>query len=271
VQRAEIARAQRKPTQDLDAYDWFLRGMAIVHTARSDRMEEARAMFDRARAADRGYAAAHGMAAYATALRREAGSLAVTSPEIAEAADLAGQAAAAHDIDATVLSCAARALAFLAGDVTGGALLAERACAINPNAAMAWNNAGVLSIVAGEAEAAVAKFERAMRLSPVDPFFCRFLGGLAHAGLVTGRYDEAATWAERSLGEHPGYAPAMRFRAAAHALAGRIEEARDAMAELRRVAPLLRLGNYGDWMPPYRNDADTRRLLDGLRLAGLPE
>jgi TolB-like protein len=270
VQRAEIDRAQRKPTRDMSAYDWFLRGMAIIHAARDvERLERAQEMFGHARSIDAAYGAAYAMEAYAVVVRREEGVLSPDAPEIAAGMKLASHAVAISDIDATPLSCAARALAFLGGSVTIAALAAERACAINPNAAMAWNHAGLMSIMIGDPGAAVPKFERAMQLSPVDPFFHRFLGGVAHAHLMSGRYEEAAAWAERSLSEHPGYSPAMRFRAAAYAHAGHMKAGRQAIEELRRTTPLLRLGNRESWIPPYRRAEDAQRLIDGLRLAGL--
>src|SRR5262249_28062323 len=71
VQQAEICRAQRKPTLNLSAYDWFLRGMAIIHSARGARLEEAQAMFRRARSIDSTYGAAYAMEAYAIVVRRE--------------------------------------------------------------------------------------------------------------------------------------------------------------------------------------------------------
>jgi hypothetical protein len=58
--------------------------------------------------------------------------------------------------------------------------------------------------------------------------------------------------------------------AASHALAGRADEGRRAMTELRELDPLLRISNLGDWLPIHRPE-DLATFADGLRKAGLPE
>jgi len=271
LQRAEIERAQRKPTQDLGAYDYFLRGMAIFNQATAERMPEARALFAKAFALDAEYGAAYAMAARSVHIQRIGYLQAISAAEIAEGVRLARLAAATGRDDALALSGAGSALAFLAGDLDAGALLTGRGCALNPNSATAWSNAGWVKALLGDPEPAIANFERAMRLSPVDPFLHRFQNGVARAHFVAGRYDEAASWAERSVSEQSNWIGSQRTRAASLALAGRMDEARHAMADLLRVAPRMRLSNVSDWIEPYRRPDDAARFVEGLRLAGLPE
>jgi hypothetical protein len=59
--------------------------------------------------------------------------------------------------------------------------------------------------------------------------------------------------------------------AAALALAGRFDEARQAMADMRRLAPQMRLSETDAWMMPFRRPEDVARYTEGLRLAGMPE
>jgi len=91
---------------------------------------------------------------------------------------------------------------------------------------------------------------------------------LAH--LLAGRFDEASSWAERAFREEPNYHPAAIVTAASHALAGRTQEARQAMERLRQIDPTLRISNLKDRHPIRRPD-DLARFADGLRIAGLPE
>jgi hypothetical protein len=64
LQQAEIERAKRKPTDSLDAYDHFLRGMASVHLGTRQEIDQALRLFYRAIELDRDFASAYGMAAW---------------------------------------------------------------------------------------------------------------------------------------------------------------------------------------------------------------
>jgi hypothetical protein len=84
-----------------------------------------------------------------------------------------------------------------------------------------------------------------------------------------GRYREASSWAERSIQEHISPV-ALRVLAASLALAGKLEEARDAAVRLMQLSPALRVSHIKTLIPIRRPD-DLARLEEGLRLAGLPE
>jgi tetratricopeptide (TPR) repeat protein len=88
--------------------------------------------------------------------------------------------------------------------------------------------------------------------------------------MLAGQFDEASSWAERAFREEPNYHPAAIVTAASYALAGRIEEARQAMERLRQIDPTLRISNVKD-RHPLRRPGDLARFADGLRRAGLPE
>ena len=121
------------------------------------------------------------------------------------------------------------------------AVLTQRACAMNPNSALAWNLAAWNMVWLGDPAAAIASFERAIRLSPLDPLIFASLGGMAQAHLLAGRYHEATECAARAVSDQPNASYAHRIHAATLALAGRLEEARRAMDEMRRLSPRMRL------------------------------
>jgi tetratricopeptide (TPR) repeat protein len=87
---------------------------------------------------------------------------------------------------------------------------------------------------------------------------------------VAGRYDEASSWAEKALWAHTNFMTPVRIAAASYALAGRIDEAREAMARLRELDPSVRVANVRIWAP-LRRPEDLARLEEGLRMAGLPD
>jgi adenylate cyclase len=271
LQHAEIERAQRKPTQDLGAYDYFLRGMAIFYGLNAKRMPEARALFAKAWALDPGYGAAYGMAAWTFTPQKGTGTLAAAGPEIAEAVRLARLAVETGWDDATALTCAAATLGYVGGQPEAALLLSERARTLNPNAALAWNAAGYMKLYLGNADGALTDFARAAQLSPVGPWLSGIHQGMAVAHFFAGRYEEAVAWAERAMSEAPRNPPGHRYLAAALAMVGRLDAARHAMAEHMRLEPQVRLSNAGDWMAPYRQAEHAARVLQGLRLAGMPE
>jgi adenylate cyclase len=92
LERAEIERAKRKPTESLDAYDYYLRGLESFYIQTRESMTEARRLFQKAIELDAGFASAYAMAAYCFAVRKASGWVTDRALEIAEAARLARRA-----------------------------------------------------------------------------------------------------------------------------------------------------------------------------------
>jgi TolB-like protein len=270
LQQAEIERAKRKPTDSLDAYDHFLRGMACVHLGTRQDIDEALRLFYRAIELDRDFASAYGMAAWCFVWRKVNGWIGNRAQEIAEAARLARGAVDLGADDAVALSAGGYTLAFVVHDLDAGSAFIDRALAVNPNLASAWQNSGWVKTFLGEPEEAIQRQTHMLRLSPLDPLSFRAQGGIAFAHFLAGRYDEASSWAEMALRQRPTFLAAIRELAAAQALAGRIPEAQQTMARLRQLDPAMRVVNVKDWVP-LRRPEDLARLQDGLRKAGLPE
>jgi Tfp pilus assembly protein PilF len=109
-----------------------------------------------------------------------------------------------------------------------------------------------------------------MRLSPVDPTLYHLQVGIGFAHLLSGRFDDASSWAEKAFCEDPNCLPASAVMAASHALAGRLQEARHAMARLRQIYPALRASNLKNWFP-IRRPEHFSIWIEGLRKAELPE
>jgi TolB-like protein len=271
LEEAEIERAKRKPTDSLDAYDYFLRGIARVQRWTREANDEALRMFYRAIELDPNFATAYGMAARCYAQRKTNGWFTDRAREVAEATRLARSAVELGRDDAVALSFGGLTLAYVAGDLDDGAAFAERALTLNSNLAIAWDVSGWMNICLGDPDTGIKNVALAMRLNPLDPriSFWQFHTALAH--FVAGRYAEAASWAARSLRDQPDYLPPIRILAASNALAGRLDEAQKAVARLRQLDPSLRISNLEDVLPPLRRAEDRARYVDGLRKAGLPE
>ena len=271
LQRAEIERAGRKPTESLDAYDYFLRGMAGFHLHNRDSLLEAVRLFVRATELDPNYASPYGMASWSGALRNSHGWMVDRESEITDAVRLARRAVALGKDDPIALWSGGLSLAYLGHEVEAGAAYIDRALVLNQNLAASWNASGWVRMYLGEYASAIEHFERAMRLSPLDPLTYFASTGMAFAHAFAGRYDEAISWATKALHEQPNWATPLRVAAMANALSDRMVEARAAMACLREVDPALRLGNLDRVAPPLRRAEDRVRFIESLRKAGLPE
>ena len=270
LERAEIERARRKPTESFDAYDYFLCGMMNLHRGTRESIDAALTQFDRALQLDPNYASAHAMAAWCYFWRKVNGWMADRPREIAEGARLARRAVELGGDDAVALTRGGHALAHLAGDVDGGIALIDDALVLNPNLASAWFLGGFLRAWNGDPDGAIEHFTRAMRLSPVDPEMYRMQAGMAVAHLFAGRFDVASSWAEKSFRHLTSFLAVVAVAAASHALAGRMDEAKRAISHLRQLDPTLRVSNLADWLP-IRRPQDLATFADGLRRAGLLE
>jgi TolB-like protein/Flp pilus assembly protein TadD len=270
LERAEIERSKRKPTESLDAYDYYLRGMANFHQGTREAINESLPSFYRAIELDPGFASAYGIAAWCYFWRKLNGWMTDPAHEAAEAERLARQAVALGKDDAVALTKGGHALGHFGGDLESCIALLDRALVLNPNLSSAWYLSGFQRISCGEHDAAIERFARAMRLSPLDPEMVRIQAGAAMAHMLAGRFDAASSLAEAALRDLPSFLLAVGLAAASHALAGRTDEARQAMGRLRRLDPALRISKVKDWVL-LRRPEDLATFADGLRKAGLPE
>jgi tetratricopeptide (TPR) repeat protein len=227
-------------------------------------------LFSQATEADPAFAAAYAYGAMCYVQRQASRWMTERQYEVSETARLARKAVEFGKDDAVVLSRAGHALAGVVHDFDAGRLFIDRALALNPNLAIAWSSSGWLRVWMGDPDTAIRYFGQFRRLSPLDPAMPRSLSGSAFAHFFAGRYDEACSLADQVLQESPNLHPGLRVCAASHALAGRIERARDAMTRLRQIDPKLRVSNLGD-LTPLQRPEDRARYAEAMRKAGLPE
>jgi len=270
LERAEIERAKRKPTDSLDAYDYYLRGMANFHQGNKQAINDALPLFGKAIELDPGFASAYGMAASCYYWRKMNNWTSDRSQEFSEGARLADRAVALGASDAVALSRGGHASAHFGGDLDRGVAAVDRALVLNPNLSTAWYLSGFQKISLGKHDDAVERFARAMRLSPLDPEIFQMQTGTAMAHMFARRFDVACEWAEKARTELPNILRVSAFSAASYALADRIDEARRAMEHVRRIDATLRISNVEDWVV-LRRPEDLATFVEGLRRAGLPD
>ncbi|TFW52271.1 adenylate/guanylate cyclase domain-containing protein [Bradyrhizobium sp. MOS001] len=272
VEKAEIERAKRKPTESLDAYALYLRGLAgFYQFANRQANDEALRLFNSAIELDPDFASAYGRAASCHVYAKGEGWISNTANEIAEVTRLARRAVELGKDDAIALAASGWALAYVVRDLGVGAALIDRALVLNSNSADAWYCGGWVKLWLGEPELAIERFAHAMRLNPLDPWAMAMRSGTAHAHFFLGRYDEAASWAAMALQDKPDHQAGLRIDAASNAMAGRPEQARKAVARLRQLNPALHVSTLKHVLGPYRRAEDVSRYEEGLRQAGMPE
>ena len=271
LDEAEIERTRRKPVENLDAYDLFLRGLAVSYVWTKESVEEALRLFYRSIELDPEFSAPYGLAARCYVIRKSQGWVVDQEWEKAEIRRLALRVSVVGRDDALALTWVGHGLVFVCRDYDTGAALVDQALSINQNLAVGWTNRGLVSVFLGQHDAAIEQFGRALRLSPRDSETYRTEGGMAFALLFLGRYAEAVNWTTRALAHRAGYVPIMRTAAAANALAGNLEDAQKVMEEVRKHDPLMRISHLGERYTTYRRAEDNQRMIEGLRLAGLPQ
>ena len=269
LEEVEFNRSKFKPTESLDAYDYYLRAMMYFNQWTDETIGKALDLFYKAIELDPEFASANGLAAWCYVRRKLSGWM-KNPGEMAELERLARHAIKLANDDAVALFSGGWALVQVEGSVEEGVAALNRALTLNPNMTSAWLLSGWTKIYIGEPDEAIEHLVHAMRLNPLDPLFQRMQTGVAAAHFLAGRYEQSSSYAHTALQQHPNYLPLLRVAAASHALAGKMIEAEKAVAQICRQDPTSRLSSVTQFAP-FRRPEDISRYLDGLHKAGLPE
>ncbi|MGB6007414.1 winged helix-turn-helix domain-containing tetratricopeptide repeat protein [Castellaniella sp.] len=268
VEQAEIVRARFKPTENLTAYDYYLRGMAYLHRGTCDAIDQALPLFQQARACDSDFASAYAMAAWCHCWRKVNDWMRDCPAETAEGVRLARRAAELGPYDAEVLTRCGHVLGHLAGDLVEGIALLEHAQSLNPNLASAWFLGAFCHLWHGQTEQAIEQFTRAMHLSPVDPELYRMQAGMSAANYFLGNFTEAEMWARRSVQNMRDMVLSQAILAASLAMLGKQAEAGIAIKRLRELTPSVCLDTPFGWLPT-QSHVNYGLMIEGLSKAGL--
>ncbi len=269
LERAEIERARQKPTESLDAYDYYLRGIWTFRKDSRVSIEGAQPLFYEAIERDQEFASAYAMAAGCYSWRKLSRWLNDPEGEVAEGTRLARRAIELGERDAVALAAGAHALAHLAGDLDGSAALLDRALTLDPNLASAWYLGGFIRIWRGKPDEAIKYLTRAIRLDPLSPDMHRMEVGAAMAHLLAGQATDALSWAEKASRHLPDRALPIVILAAIFARADRGKEARALLKRLQQFEQTPRIAELNEWLP-FQRSRDLEVFVEALREAGLP-
>jgi len=265
--QTEIAMAARRRPENLTAYDFYLRAMQQFYLATREGVAEVIRLAHRALELDPRFGAVAVLAGVCHMRNVIWGYAADPQFERNEAVRLLRLALSIDDSDPETLAWAAVVSAFLVGDSEGEIEMAARAVALNPDSYIAWFRRGWVYKIAGLPEEAVGSFERAIRMSPVDPLLHHAFGGIGFAFIELRRFDEAIVAGKKAQRQNPFYSQAYRCLASAFAHLGRDAEAREAAARLLEVDPGFTISA---WIA-RGGQSNSKLMIEGLRKAGLPE
>jgi adenylate cyclase len=265
--QAEIAMATRRRPENLTAYDFYLRARQQFYLATRDGLAEAIKLAHRALELDAGFGFVAALAGVCHMQSVLWGYAIDPKFERNEAIRLFRLALSVDEGDPDTLAAAALVSAYMVGDSEREIEMADRAVALNPNSYLVWNGRGHVYRIAGLPEEAVGSFERAMRLSPVDPRLHFLLTGMGQALIELCRFDEAIVAGKKAQRQNSSFSPAYRCLASAFAHLGRDAEAREAAAHLLELDPVFTISA---WIA-RGGQTNAKLMVEGLRKAGLPE
>ena len=269
IEQVEIERAKRKSTDSLDAYDYYLRGLASLYQDTREANDEALRLFGKSIELDPNFAAAYGMSALCYVGRWWKQWMVETQNEVGEAARLVNRAAELGRDDAMALSAAGMAAGLVVRDLDRAVVLLDRSLLLNPNLAVSWVRSAWVRIFLGEFDLAIEHAGRAIRLSPLDPLLVGMQSAIAFAHFCAGRYDRSAEWAEKALKEQPNFAPALRVLAASSASLERMKEAAQALIRLSETKVSMHISKLHHY--PFREPKYFAKYAEALRKAGFLE
>jgi TolB-like protein/tetratricopeptide (TPR) repeat protein len=267
LRRAEIERVKRKRPDSLDAYDLVLQAQSDVYSGMPERAAKALVLLERALALDPTYALAHAFAAMCHHNRFLRAGL---HEEDRAASVHHAQVAIVHgQDDALALTFAGFSIGMDGHDRAAAFTAFEAALAVSPSTALTYIFGGVILGWSGEAERAIEWGERALRLSPFDPWAFAAFHALTLGHFHRGRYEDTAIAAYKGVQSNPGHSISHMLLAASLAKLGRLEEAKAAAARVLELQPAFRYSRQFsgvDCAP-----ALAASLGEALRDTGLPK
>ncbi len=266
--KSEEQQVANRYTENLEAYDHFLRGRAYQARTTKESNALAQEMFQNAIELDRKFAGAYAQLSYSHF--REWLYQWSNDPRILDRALESAQKAV--DLDAA-LPLAQMYLGWAHSfkrQHEEAITEAKRAIELDPNFSEGYADLGFILSVAGRPEEGVNLLKKAMHLDPHYPPIYIFFLGFGHYAM--GRYEEAIAELKKALTKSPDHFSTHRTLAIIYSELGREEEANAEVAEMLRISPNATLRDQIERMPvPYRDGSTLERYTEWLRKAGLPE
>jgi len=265
---AEAARLRRKPQESIDASDLVMRALPHIWRMSADEQRQAQELLQQAVTLDADYAHAHALLGWTYVNLFNLDSHTPIGELTTRALDAAGRALALDDHDHW-------------GQLVFGLSLARqrrseeavkhlsKSIDLNPNFALGHAGLGYAFACGGQPRRGLEFLEQALVLNPLDPFLAVYapvVRYMAHFALE--QYGETITVCRSMAARHPYHAGARRLMTVSLGMLGKIDEARDALAQTLKLQPDLSIDHVEN-NTVYTNVSDRSRFLRGLQKAGL--
>lgn len=261
--------ARRKPTESLNAWECYQRGLWHIYQYKDEDTRKALELLEKAVELDPSFASAHGGIAFSLYV------YVIMGVSNDRAADLergltAGQTAVSLDENDPFAHVGLGRIHIVRGEHQMAVASFDRALELNPSYALAYYGKGHSLWHCGRPEEAVICHDEAMRLSPRDSLAWTFLASKAIALVMLERYDEALECSRRAQRFPISAIWAYMGELSALGLLGRTEEARDAVVRALRLHPGLSIPFVNEALP-ISHAPSRDHFLGGLIKAGVPE
>lgn len=266
----EVGRARRRPPQNLDAYDLYLRGLSSINAYTPEAITEALRCFDKALECDPTYAQAMAASACYRGLCQFQGWTGQSEGLGSRGVQVAWDAIAIAPNDPNVLWMAAFAIWVLAKDGPRAQELFRRSLSINQNSEIAMTLAGWVEAANGNPAAGRELIEKARHLNPTPPTPWVALAGMAFTFIVEGKHAQAVWWAEQAVVQNRRFVLALRSLAVALVKIGEMDRARLIVNEILTIEPDATVACLPDRMP-YVSEPVLQTYIETLGRAGLPK
>ncbi|WP_164547072.1 BTAD domain-containing putative transcriptional regulator [Mesorhizobium sp. M6A.T.Cr.TU.016.01.1.1] len=255
IEMVERNRALLKAPNSLNAWEAYHRGIWHMYRFTRTENEQARHFFGMALKLDPTFARAYAGLSFThwqNAFQRWGD----RDRESALAFETAGQSLLVDDHNPAAHWAMGRAL-WLRGEQDGSLIELERAVDLSPNFALGHYALSFVHSQSGDPKAAIGSSDHSRHLSPFDPLLFGMLGVRAMAHVRLGQFDEAAEWALKAAARPNAHAIILAIAAHCLALAGRLDEARNFSAALRKTLP-----NYcaDDFIGTFRFEPDAEAM-----------
>ena len=264
----EIERAKRKRPDSLTAYDLAMRALPAIWSQDRETTEEGLRLAERAMGLDPSYGLPRALAAWCYAQRLSYLRTTNLQEDRKWANMLAEEAVRLDSNDPLVLTCSGAAYS-ITGEHARAQGLIGKALMLDPNSAWAWHRSGWLNTYNLQPDRAIEDFQKAMRLSPVDPLMFNMFIGTGAAHFLRDDYVEAVDWIEKGLREKPDALWANRLLSASYFYAGRVDDAKQSLAAFCQAFPDMTVAKVLERTPGSLSLKE--RFAAALKELGLPE